>query len=116
MSESKAPSSSPAAAARPVSLITTIFILALLAVFIFVVHHFYEPTSVPPQNAAAENLPKELQWKATAASRQAALRELQAQQAKQAASYGWVDQKAGVVQLPVERAMELTVQQYGAKK
>lgn len=116
MSETTASSPATAATARPVSLITTIFILGLLTVFLFVVRHFYVPTTVAPQNAAAENLPKELQWKATMASRRATLNELRAQQAKQASSYAWVDQKAGVVQLPIERAMELTVQQYGAKK
>ena len=116
MSETTAPRVPAAADARPVSLITTIFILTLLVVFVFVVRHFYEPTAVAPQNAAAENLPKELQWKATAASRRATLNELRDQQSKQASAYAWVDQKTGVVQLPIERAMELTVQQYGAKK
>lgn len=33
-----------------------------------------------------------------------------------ATSYGWVDQQKGVVRLPVERAMELTVQDLTAKK
>jgi hypothetical protein len=40
---------------------------------------------------------------------------LREQQAKQLNSYGWVDQKAGIVRLPIERAMELTVEKYGAK-
>jgi hypothetical protein len=60
-------------------------------------------------------LPKDLEWKATPASRQAALASLRERQAKQAASYAWVDQKAGVVQLPIARAMELTLQEFGAK-
>ncbi len=101
---------------RPVSLVTIVFILALFAVFAFVVSHFYTPTAASPQNQQADNLPKDLQWKATPASRQQALADLRAKQAKQAASYGWVDQKAGVVQLPIDRAMELTVQRYGAQK
>ena len=109
-------SDSSASGARPVSLITTLFILALFAGFLFVVRHFYVPSATAPQNAAAENLPKELEWKATPASRQAALVALQEKQSKQAASYAWVDQKSGVVQLPIERAMELTARQYGAKK
>jgi len=108
-------SDSPASGARPVSLITTLFILALFAGFLFVVRHFYVPTVAAPQNAAAENLPKELEWKATPASRKAALGALREKQAKQAVSYAWVDQKKGVVQLPIERAIELTAQQYGAK-
>ena len=107
------PSASPA---RPVSLLKIGFILALLAAFPLVVRHFYVPAGLAPQQAAAENLPKELEWKATSASRRAALNELRAQQARQAGAYAWIDQKAGVVQLPIERAMELTVQSHGAKK
>ena len=41
---------------------------------------------------------------------------LRNQQAQQATSYGWVDQKAGVVRLPVQRAMELTAERYSTKK
>jgi hypothetical protein len=105
-------SSSPA---RPVSLITTLFILALFAAFIWFARKFYVPTSTGAHNAMAENLNKDLEWRATNESRRAALRELQEKQAKQATSYGWVDQKAGVVQLPIDRAMDLTAQKYGKK-
>ena len=109
-------SDTTAQAPRPVSLITTLFVLALFGVFAFVVSHYYTPTVTAPQNQQAENLPKDLAWKATPATRKQALAELREKQSKQAASYAWVDQKAGVVQLPIERAMELTVQHYGAKK
>lgn len=101
---------------RPVSLFTTFFVLALFAAFFFVVRYFYHPADVAPQNGAAENLPKELQWRATSDSRRSALNELRQEHAKQATTYGWVDQKAGVVRLPIERAMELTVEQYGGKQ
>ncbi|MSU24766.1 MAG: hypothetical protein EXS32_13205 [Opitutus sp.] len=103
---------------RPVSLIVTLSVLVLSALFYVVVQRFYRPVSAAPQNSAAENLPKDhsLDWKATPASRQAALAELLEKQAKQAAAYAWVDQQAGVVQLPIERAMDLTAQHYGAKK
>jgi hypothetical protein len=38
--------------------------------------------------------------------------------AKEAAanSYGWIDQEKGVVRLPIDRAMQLTVQQLNAPK
>jgi hypothetical protein len=101
--------------ARPVSLITTLFILALFAAFLFVARRWYVPTSTAPQNAMAENLGKDAEWRATNATRRAALQELREKQAKQATSYGWVDQKAGVVQLPIEQAMDLTAQKYGKK-
>lgn len=115
------PSSS---SARPVSLVTTLFVLALFAVFLLVVSRYYNPTAAAPQNQVAENFrtdPKDpkydptLAWKATPATRRAALAALREKQAKQAAAYAWVDQPAGIVQLPIARAMELTVQQYGPK-
>ena len=101
---------------RPVSLITTLFVLALFAAFALLVSRYYQPSGVAPQNQAAENLSKDLEWKATPASRKQVLADLREKQVKQAASYGWVDQKAGVVQLPIERAMQLTAERYGAKK
>lgn len=101
---------------RPVALITTLFILALSVVAWAVVARYYQPTSTSPQNAVADNLPKDLEWKATPASRKQTLVELREKHAKQAATYAWVDQKAGVVQLPIERAMQLTAEKYGAQK
>jgi hypothetical protein len=38
------------------------------------------------------------------------LRDLRAQEDAVLHSYGWVDRNAGVVRVPIERAMELTVQ------
>lgn len=109
-------SNPPSLSPRPVSLVTIVFVFALFAAFLLMVSRYYTPVAASPQNQAAENLPKDLDWKATPASRQAALASLKEKQAKQAASYAWVDQKAGVVQLPIARAMELTVQEFGAKK
>jgi len=109
-------SDTTAQAPRPVSLVTIMFVLALFTAFAFLVSHYYKPFATVPQNQEAEHLPKDLAWKATPGSRRQALAELREKQTKQAASYGWVDQKTGVVQLPIERAMELTVQRYGAQK
>lgn len=109
-------SESSAHSPRPVALITTLFIFALATTGWFVVSRYYAPAPATPQNTVAENLPKELAWKATPASRRETLATLREKQAKQAASYAWVDQKAGVVQLPIERAMQLIAEHYGAKK
>jgi hypothetical protein len=99
-----------------VALITTLFIFAVVAIGWVVVSRLYEPTSTSPQNAVAENLPKELAWKATPATRKQALGELREKHAQQAISYAWIDKNTGVVQLPIERAMQLTAAQYGSKK
>jgi hypothetical protein len=101
---------------RPVALITTLFIFAVVATGWVLVSRLYDPTSTSPQNAVAENLPKELAWKATPATRKQALGELREKHAQQAISYAWIDKNTGVVQLPIERAMQLTAAQYGSKK
>ena len=102
--------------ARPVSLITIVFLFVLFAAALLLARHYYAPAPFAPYNASPENLTKELEWRATPASRRAALTELKQAQLKKESGYTWIDQKAGVVQLPIERAMELTAQQYGAKK
>ncbi len=44
------------------------------------------------------------------------LQELRAKEQKAVQTYGWVDQQAGVVQLPLDRAVELTIQELNARK
>jgi hypothetical protein len=50
----------------------------------------------------------------TPAERKAALAELRGKEQTAATTYGWVDKDKGVVRLPLERAVELTIQE--AKK
>ncbi len=40
---------------------------------------------------------------------------LRAQQRRVLAHYGWVDRRAGIARIPIERAMELVVEQEGAR-
>jgi hypothetical protein len=105
-----------ASPARPVSLFTIVFLFVVFAAFLLAVRYFYSPSTIAPQSASVENLPKELEWRATAESRRAALNEQRQVEAKQATTYAWIDQNAGVVQLPIERAMELVVQESAAKQ
>ena len=106
----------PATPARPVSLFTIVFLFAVFAAFLLVIRYFYHPTTTSAFNGTPENLSKEMEWKANSASRRQTLKELQDAQANQVGKYGWVDQKAGVVQLPIERAMELTARDLSAKQ
>ena len=104
-------------APRPVSLAAVAAIFVLLSLFWVLAVRVYGPgRPAAPQDDAPENLSKDLAWRATPASRRAYLADLRGAQAKQAAAYGWVDQKAGLVQLPVERAMELIVLEHGGAK
>ena len=106
----------PTIPARPVSLFTIVFLFAVFAAFLLVIRYFYHPTTTAAFNATPDNVSKDLEWKSNASTRREALKDLHDKEAKQAAKYGWVDQKAGVVQLPIERAMELTARDLSAKQ
>jgi len=102
---------------RPVSCVTIVVILAFFGLFIFLadmayVHH----RSAAPQNETPENLAKDQAWRATDYARRQYLIEIREKQTQQLGAYGWVDQKTGVVQLPIDRAVELVAAQYGASK
>jgi hypothetical protein len=92
---------------RPVSLVTIFAIFVLFAAFLLVIRYAYLPKHTGA--FAGDGIH-------TAAQREETLKGLREKQNAQAMKYGWVDQKTGVVQLPIERAMELTVQHYGPKK
>ena len=55
------------------------------------------------------------QWRYTEKGRTDRLAELRGKEQAAATSYGWVDQSAGVVRLPIDRAMELVVAEQGRK-
>jgi hypothetical protein len=110
-------SDTPASSPRPVSLAAILAVLAGFSLFLALVYLGYAShRAALPQNLAAERLPADLKWEATPEGRRAVLDDLRARQQKQATSYAWVDRKAGIVQLPIDRAMELTVREYAPKK
>jgi hypothetical protein len=88
-------------------LVSILFIFVLFALFYFTVRHFYKPEGTGTFVGDGIH---------TSAQRAENLEKLHAKEMKQASEYGWLDQKAGVVQLPLNRAMELTVQKYSAKR
>ncbi len=51
----------------------------------------------------------------TPEQRKAALAELRGKEQTAATSYGWVDKDKGVVRLPLDRAIELTIQEHAKK-
>ncbi len=51
----------------------------------------------------------------TPADRKALLTEHRTKEHTEATSYAWIDQKAGVVRLPIDRAIELTVRDHAKK-
>ena len=104
---------------RPVSSLAVAAIFVLLSLYgVITLRVFLPGRPPPPQSQAPDNLPGdlELSWKGTPAMREAYLTGLQRRQAEQKLAYGWVDRKAGIVQVPVSRAMELIVREYGGAK
>ena len=102
---------------RPVSLFSVIGVFIGVALFLFVVRCTYlKHPATAAENLPAEQLPEDQAWRATPEARREALSELRAKQEKQLADYGWVDQQKGVVQLPIDKAMELTLKDIQAKQ
>ncbi len=101
---------------RPVSLFTIVFLFVLFGAALFTAYRFYAPAPVLAQEAAPENITPELAWRASAADRRQTLNDLVASQRAQENTYAWIDQGAGVVQLPIDRAIQLTAEKYGAKQ
>jgi hypothetical protein len=88
------------------SLISVLAVFTLFALFLAVVYYVYVPRRTG--TFAGDGV-------RSSDDRKKTLLELQQKGQSQATTYGWVDQGKGVVQLPLDRAMELTVQQYAAK-
>lgn len=112
-------SSSRPSPARSVSVFSVMAVFVGFALFLLLVKYTYLSHQYPaPYTVAPEQLPADQAWKATPAARKDYLVKLREKEQKQAASYAWIDQSKGVVQLPIARAMELTVQELnaGAKK
>lgn len=104
---------------RPVSSLAVAAIFAVLSLYGVITLRVYVANRPPePQNEVPDNLPRDLEWswKATPVMREAYLTGLRRKQAEQAQSYGWVDRKAGVVQVPVARAMELIAKEHADDK
>jgi hypothetical protein len=91
-------------------------VFIILSFFGLMAHRFYLRNRAPaPQNEKPDNLGSGLDWRATPEARRAYLADLRAKQAKQAQSYAWVDQKKGIVQLPIDRAMDLVVKEEASR-
>ena len=95
------------ASAKPASLLSVLGILACFALFLLLVYIAYLPRQSGPYVGDGIRTPAE---------RLAKLSELRANEQKHRQTYAWIDQSAGSVQLPIDRAMELTVQHYNSQR
>jgi hypothetical protein len=85
---------------------TAVLVLACFALFGWLVRQVYVPSAAAVDPVEGVKTPAE---------RKALLAEHRAQEQVAATSYAWIDQKAGTVRLPVDRAIELTVRDAARK-
>jgi hypothetical protein len=77
---------------------------ALLLIFVIAVRLLIGVAPAPDEDAAR------------AAERSKAHQELQAEDTRKLQEYAWVDKAKGTVQIPIERAIELTIADLNSKK
>ena len=80
--------------------ITAVAVIGGFLIFVLIVVIAYLPNK-PEMLSQGTKTPEE---------RAAILRELRARESAAAHSYGWVDQTKGIVRVPIERAMQLTIE------
>jgi hypothetical protein len=96
----------------------TAVIVILAAVFCgWMINRYYRPAPAFDNRGTANpaDFDESARWKFTAEGRAKALAELRQKERAAATTYGWVDPSKGVVRLPLERAMELTVRDHSRK-
>ncbi|HVU16385.1 MAG TPA: hypothetical protein VHD32_05650 [Candidatus Didemnitutus sp.] len=112
-------SSNPQSYAFPqrAPIFTAFIVLVGIGIFGWVVYRHYDHAR--PVNPLALGNPadfaEDVRWKMDPKGRAKHLSDLRAHEAGEANSYGWVDQKSGVVRIPISRAMDLIVEE-NAKK
>jgi len=94
--------------------VTLLAALGCFVIFLVVLDLAY----IPERKAAAEvdltQIPADEQWKYTPAGRLTHLEAMRAREHAAQTTYAWIDKSKGIVQLPIDRAMELTLQDINA--
>lgn len=96
---------------------TAVVVIAAAVFCGWLVNRYYHPAPAFDNRGTANpaDFAEEQRWKLTPEGRAKALADLQQKEQAQAGSYGWVDQSKGVVRLPIDRAIELTVKEHARK-
>lgn len=85
---------------------TALVVIVCFASFVWLAKKIYTPNAATVQAVEGVRTPEE---------RKKLLAEHRTKEHADATSYAWVDQKAGVVRLPLDRAIELTVRDHAKK-
>ena len=96
--------------------VTLLAALGCFVIFLVVLELAYLPARRAAPEVDLSQIPPEEQWKYTPAGRMAHLQEMRAHEQAAQTTYAWIDRSKGVVQLPIDRAEELTLQELNAQR
>jgi hypothetical protein len=96
--------------------VTLLAALGCFVIFLVVLYLAYLPQRRTAPEVDLARIPPEEQWKYTPAGRMAHFQEMRAREAAAQTAYAWIDRPKGIVQLPVDRAMQLTLQELNAER
>ena len=85
---------------------TALIVIVCFAAFVWLAKKIYTPHAATVEAVEGVRTPAE---------RRTLLAEHRQKELADSTSYGWVDQKAGVVRLPIDKAIELTVRDHAKK-
>jgi hypothetical protein len=88
---------------------TFIAIVGCMLALGLVVWLTYLPTRSDTVTVDMSQVPEDAQWKYSGEGRAERLAQMRARESDTLNSYIWVDQQAGVIRVPVDRAIELVV-------
>jgi len=83
-----------------------VLVLLSFAAFVWLAKKIYTPHATTIEAVEGVRTP---------ADRKALLTEHRQKELADSTSYGWIDQKAGIVRLPIDKAIELTVRDHAKK-
>lgn len=96
---------------------TFVAIVGCMLALGLVVYLTYLPRRGDVVTVDMSQVPEDLRWKYSAEGRKTRLEQMHANETDTLNSYAWVDQSAGVVRVPIDRAIELVVaEQRNAKR
>src|SRR5208283_2525617 len=110
------PSPSGTAESRTSFWSTFLAVVGCFAFLVLVLSLAYLPQRRLAPEVDLARIPPEEQWQFTAEGRQTHLDERRAKEQAVATSYAWIDRDKGIVQLPLDRAMQFTLRDVNAAR
>ena len=107
-------SRAPTAGSRAGFWVTLLAIFGCFVVFLIVLYLAYLPRRQAAPEVNLAKIPAQQRWMYTPQGRMQHLEEMRAQDEEAQTTYAWIDRSKGVVQLPIDRAMQLTIERIDA--